>query len=464
MSQDGTSGLRCPPFCTSTHSPPLEPSPILSSACDNAVLRHRVPIAAALLLLLASLHPVLRPRAQTVAPVRFSALPRTTQEHLRAAAWWPTKPLAAPAGFVGAAVCAECHGEIADSQGGSQMARTLVPAASSPVLRSHLADAYHSGPYTSTLSTTPAGVRLTVTDGHASETALLGWAFGSGEVGQSYLWQSADGSFHEARFNYFESTKSFGDTPGRLDGAPASLPMALGRTIEGFEAETCFRCHTTTLRATEPLDPKTVVAGVHCEACHGPGAAHIAAVRAHPPGTPAASTAWDRAILNPARLSPSQAVDLCGSCHSTAWDVVAMGAAGVQTVRFPAYRLEGSRCWIASGPGGSGDPRLTCFACHDPHSPLDRVPADYDRACLSCHSNNPHLAQAAAPAITQAAGQTLPQPPANRPGKACPVASSRCTTCHMPKFEVPEMHARFTDHRIRIAHAGEPFPDARLPE
>jgi hypothetical protein len=29
----------------------------------------------------------------------------------------------------------------------------------------------------------------------------------------------------------------------------------------------------------------------------------------------------------------------------------------------------------------------------------------------------------------------------------------------MPKVEVPGTHFKFTDHRIRIARAGEPFPN-----
>ncbi len=41
----------------------------------------------------------------------------------------------------------------------------------------------------------------------------------------------------------------------------------------------------------------------------------------------------------------------------------------------------------------------------------------------------------------------------------CPVATAKCTSCHMPKVYVPEMHDNFTDHRIRIAKAGEAFPE-----
>jgi hypothetical protein len=29
----------------------------------------------------------------------------------------------------------------------------------------------------------------------------------------------------------------------------------------------------------------------------------------------------------------------------------------------------------------------------------------------------------------------------------------------MPKFEVPDMHYKYTDHRIRVVKAGEAFPD-----
>ncbi len=466
----------------------------------------RIPILAALLLLLAGFLPVRTPRAQTTpTPIAFSALPRSTQEHLRASAWWPTKPLASPTGFVGAKVCAGCHSEIVDTQRTSQMARTLTPAADSQVLAGHLHNTFHSGPYTDMLARTATGFGLSVTDGAATQQATLDWAFGSGDVGQSYLWQGADSSFHEARFNYFRSLNTFADTPGRLHGAPASLPMALSREIQGFEAQTCFRCHTTVMSSALPLDTHTVVPGVSCEACHGPGAAHVAAVNAAdaadtppssamtpgaPPGSaiptggegPAASTTAERlSILNPSRLTPADSVELCGSCHSTPTDVRLMGAVGLQTVRFPAYRLTGSRCWLASSPAvtpGAGDARLTCQSCHNPHAPLDRISADYDSACLRCHTNRPgpttsvistggavkriRSGETPASALATVPGHTQNSPTHNpdiHPAPACPVATSQCTSCHMPKFEIPEMHAKFTDHRIRIAHPGDPFPD-----
>ncbi len=126
-----------------------------------------------------------------------------------------------------------------------------------------------------------------------------------------------------------------------------------------------------------------------------------------------------------------------------------MGAVGLQTIRFPAYRLEKSKCW-----GASGDPRVTCTACHDPHEPIQREPAAYDSACLDCHAKT--LQASADPNHPGDPNHSVdPGPKA----KACPVATSKCVTCHMPKVDLPEMHYKCTDHNIRIVRIGDPFPD-----
>ena len=46
-----------------------------------------------------------------------------------------------------------------------------------------------------------------------------------------------------------------------------------------------------------------------------------------------------------------------------------------------------------------------------------------------------------------------------RNAKPCPVAVKGCSTCHMPKIELPGSHFKFTDHRIRVARAGDTFPN-----
>ena len=374
--------------------------------------------------------------------------PMTTRERLALSAWWPTRTTADGAGYAGTQSCAGCHASIVKSQARSQMAHTLALAAESEVLRQNLKQQYSAGPYLYSFAANPKAVTMKVSDGTTTRSAALHWAFGSGEVGQSYLWQEDDTSFREARFNYFATLKGFGATPGRLHGLPVSIDMATGRRVEQFEAKSCFACHTTKLSATSPLDTKTFVPGVTCEACHGPGAQHAAAMDRADTNT---KTNPDLHIVNAARLSPVESVDFCGACHATSWDVRMMGANGLQTVRFPAYRLEKSRCW-----GTKGDARITCTGCHDPHAPLERDPAAYDKACLNCHAGTgPTRGSAATIKRTAVEGQLATQQPAH----ACPVAQTKCVTCHMQKFELPEMHAKFTDHMIRIVRQTEGVPD-----
>jgi predicted CXXCH cytochrome family protein len=63
---------------------------------------------------------------------------------------------------------------------------------------------------------------------------------------------------------------------------------------------------------------KTTVAelGIACEACHGPGQAHIAAYQDLPAERPdAANKAVDATIVNPKRLRPERSAQVCGQCH-----------------------------------------------------------------------------------------------------------------------------------------------------
>ena len=56
---------------------------------------------------------------------------QTTREHLQHERWWPTKQFADQSQFAGSQACARCHGGIALSQSTTQMALTMMPAASS---------------------------------------------------------------------------------------------------------------------------------------------------------------------------------------------------------------------------------------------------------------------------------------------------------------------------------------------
>ena len=198
-----------------------------------------------------------------------------------------------------------------------------------------------------------------------------------------------------------------------------------------MEGRRCFACHTTASTAAGMFDASGATLGIGCEACHGPGREHVDAMKQR------RFEEGRKRILNPARLKPGDSVDFCGACHAAFWDITLANESGLVALRSQPYRLASSRCW------SGGDARITCTACHNPHRPLVQDPLAYDARCLSCH-------------VTAGADPTH-----ERPGRACKVGGTGCTACHMPKYEVPEMHHSFTDHLIRVVRVAGIYHPSR---
>jgi hypothetical protein len=354
----------------------------------------------------------------------------TTPERIDKSKWWPTDGKAAKDEYVGARACEQCHATLVKSQAQHSMAKASMPAEKSEALRDAAGQSFRLGEYDYKIVREPDGsFRYSASSAGKTASFPINWAFGAGKVGQSYL-SEQDGTFHEVRFSYFSTLHAFGVTPNQSMQAATSINKASSRALSGAEAQRCFGCHTTASTVGKHFEPANAMLGISCEACHGAGAKHSAAMKAGELDLGSA------AIVNPKYLKPVDLVDFCGACHTTWWDAKRIGATGVANVRFQPYRLESSRCW------GKGDARLTCISCHNPHQPLVREARAYDSRCLSCHASSNHS-----------------KPTAEQPGTACPVAKEECVTCHMPKYEVPDMHYQYTDHRIRVAKAGEAFPE-----
>jgi hypothetical protein len=364
-------------------------------------------------------------------PVSILPAQLSTEDHLGDSGFWPTKEAHSRSDFTGPEACASCHLTKFESAQMTPMGRGAMAASDAHVLQAkpHLEFAVKQ--YRYAIDTSPGVSRYTVTDGQHSLSFDLKWAFGTARVGQSYLFKNGS-QFYEARVTYFDTLKGLGFTPDRDLTSPKDVSEAMYRAVSPGEIQRCFACHTTASSIAGQFDEAHLIPGVTCEACHGPGARHVAAMNS-PSVTPDANNA---AIFNSAHLTPVDAVEFCGACHGSWWDVKLAGVTGVSTTRSAPYRLVTSKCW------GKGDARLECTACHDPHAPLETRASAYDHACLSCH--------------VRAQGIKIS---ASHPGNACPVGSENCTSCHMPKVYVPEMHSTFTDHRIRIAKAGMPFPE-----
>jgi hypothetical protein len=399
-------------------------NPCLFAKCGMLTMMHRCWTSKRFLLRFASSCLLFATLAVAAGPLQAQM---ATEDRLLYRSWWPRH--SAPSGdeYVGSAGCAKCHAGKAATQKDTPMARTSGRVADSGVLAAHGRLNFQSGRITYQIGTGEGKYLYTITDGTHSISAPLTWSFGDGHIGQSYLFER-NGNFYESRVSYFNTLKALEFTPGRGLTEPQDLEQAMGRPVTGEELVRCFACHTTASTINDKFDRARMITGINCEACHGPGLNHVVAEQ----------TGQEIGLIfNPAKLSPIDAADFCGACHTTWWDVKLAGLVGMANIRAQPYRLEKSRCW-----GKKGDARLTCVACHDPHQQLVRDLGSYDKNCLSCHL---------------AATSSKPSP--DHPAPACKVSTKDCASCHMPRFDDSAMHYTFTDHDIRVVRPGAPYPD-----
>lgn len=315
--------------------------------------------------------------------------------------------------------CAACHADQAKPQPATSMAHAAETIAECSVLRSHRLLRSQFGGYDYRIERRGDESFYTVSDSAGSLTLPIKYAFGLGEAGQTYILER-NGEFFESFVSYYKALDGLDITMGDQSLRPATLAEAAGRRIGSNEIKLCFSCHTTNAIQEGKLDESTLVPGVQCEHCHGPTVNHLAGLK-----TGDTQLAKMTSIKG---MNADEGTHFCGQCHRT-WEFVAEhGPHGVGNVRFQPYRLTNSKCFDVD------DKRISCTACHNPHENLERTASYYDAKCQACHAGGKPAA------------------------KVCKVATRDCSTCHMPKVELPGAHHKFTDHDIRIALKNEPYP------
>ena len=273
------------------------------------------------------------------------------------------------------------------------MGHALERAADCEILRTHPRLAFKEGSYTTAITREGAKSFYSVTDGTLSIHVPLEWAFGLGVAGQTYVLQY-QGEWYESRVSFYNETGALDLTMGAAGYRPHSIEEAFGRKMSARDKHDCFACHSTGVPDSMEININKLTPGVLCESCHGPAAEHVAS-RAPMPKL--------------SRQTAEEMSEVCGRCHRT-WSQIAMdGPDDIRNVRFQPYRLTNSKCY------DSADARIRCTACHDPHRDVETKSSAYDAKCLACHKPN---------------SQT-------RAAKLCTVATENCSTCHMPKLELP---------------------------
>ena len=327
--------------------------------------------------------------------------------------------------FKGDQVCVECHKKQVVTQSQSAMGMAMEPVANSKVLAENPVMTFNSGPYTYEIRRKDKQSTYTVTDGKETISLPILYAFGQGKAGQTYVLQY-EGAYYESLVSFYNELRGLDFTIGAPRTVPESLKKALGRRLSENETGNCFACHSTGGVTGGKINLGTMTPGVRCEACHGPGGAHVMAIKTGESGR--------NLIFNPSRLGGDELTqEFCASCHRGSDEFSLLRSMEINNVRFQPYRIFHSKCY-------SDDRRIACTACHDPHEPLRQNAAHYDSKCLTCHVSK-----------GQAAAQGL--------AVGCRVGTKDCTSCHMPKIEVPAAHFKFTDHYIRVVKSNEKFPN-----
>jgi len=299
-----------------------------------------------------------------------------------------------------------------------------------PALETHQNLSAQQNGYNYTVQTRNGKSTYTVSDGTGSLSLPIHWALG--QRSQTFVLEM-DGRFYESLVSFYQRDQSLATTPGDEEIVPHSLKEAIGRELPVWEMRNCFTCHATGYHPDEKLDGQKLTPGLNCERCHEGAVEHMAdAERKDLTSLPDTLDEMNAGVTS----------NFCGRCHRT-WDrVVREGWHGPPTVRFQPYRIAISRCFDAK------DKRISCLACHNPHQEASQSLSFYDSKCLACHSG----------ANTARSSPASAAPSAEAP-KTCPVAKENCVSCHMPKVALAGGHAIYTDHQIRIARAGDPYPN-----
>jgi hypothetical protein len=329
-----------------------------------------------------------------------------------------------------ASACASCHAAQAKSQPQTPMARAIQLPGENQILQAHRKMMFRKGAYSYAVETVGDKSTYSVTDGSITISLPIRWGFGTG--GQTWVLEY-QGHLYDSLVSYYPSIAGLDITMGEERITPHSVQEAMGRELGANEAQACFGCHSTNAVSDGKLNVESAQLGVTCEHCHVGTSAHlIDAVQGN----------YDSAPPRLGKLSSEDISTFCGQCHRTWEAVVRNHLDGEINVRFQPYRLANSKCFDGA------DPRISCLACHDPHQDVVREDSSYDGKCLSCHASSTHAESTHAGSVAARAA-----------APACPVAKTKCVSCHMPKVNLPGGHMAFTDHQIRVVKAGDPYPN-----
>lgn len=307
------------------------------------------------------------------------------------ARWIQPQP---PSRYVGAAACKSCHNSIYEQHIRTAHYRDSRPAAGGFIKGSFNGGASHfvfNDHMEVVMEKKHGGFYQTALfNGKVMESERFGIVIGSGRKGQSYLYWDG-GRLFQLPISYYTPLDSWCNSPGY-----SPMMADFFKQVHGE----CMECHGTYANAVQREDGATIfdsasiVYGIDCERCHGPGAAHVAWHTAHP------GELAGKYILDARHLSRQQRLDACALCHSgfrkeivpsfsfqvgdtldnyslANYDTSAVSTLDVHGNQYGL--LTASQCFRRSA-------QLDCSSCHDPHANEYGEMELFSRRCMNCHN------------------------------------------------------------------------------
>ncbi|KAA5541768.1 C cytochrome precursor [Roseiconus nitratireducens] len=344
-------------------------------------------------------------------------------------------PQHANPGYVGPQSCQECHPQYYQSFQSTAHYRTTRPCSPETIDGSFV----EGQNVLRTKEPNLAFEMLRRDDQFFQRVRFFDWHFevpmqiitGSSKMAQTYLYWHGDGLYQHNVTHLTEGDKWI-NSPGYIDGDAAYARPVPAR---------CLDCHMTYFDYRAPPNhytPNSIIFGVTCERCHGPGEAHVQFHQQHPEQKDA------HEIVLPSELSRQRQLDICGQCHAGStrlrgepfqfrpgdeltqyYTPPPEGSDAANSVHTSnqADRMAESECFRQS--------EMTCTDCHNPHENERGNMRLFSDKCLQCH-------QTESCHFTPPGGIDL---------------ADNCIDCHMPTRPTEDLRLR--------SIAGDVFPSLR---
>jgi len=336
--------------------------------------------------------------------------------------------------FAGSASCKTCHKDIYESH-----ARTAHYLTSRPAAKEFIKGSFDSGRnhfvYNKFMEVVlekenDSFFQTAYINGAAIQSEPFGVVIGSGRKGQTYLYWDSSKLF-QLPVSYYTPLDSWCNSPGYSINY-----VRFNRPITGE----CIECHGTYAKIDKEVnnhtffDKSSIIYGVDCERCHGPGAEHVAFHTANPDEKKA------KFIINAKLLGRQQRLDACALCHSGFRNGIQPPftfKVGEKLDEYSSVRynpdsassldvhgnqyglLTSSKCFKMS-------PQMDCSSCHNVHVNEVRSPKLFSQRCMTCH--------------TEANHNTCTKSPVKGL-----VLGDNCIDCHMPALPSKKIFLQLSD-------------------